>query len=151
MKVIQIRRNFYASFFLIQVQEPILKDHAEVDKPIGDDNANLKFRPIMDNDVVQQVQPQLHDDSIKKEQIDHPLVAQQVCMMLPFDIFCLASFLSSPLAGKRDIVVTIFVWCMCVCPCVHPSGFVLTITCTIMHGFQNNLAQLLPLRRRNAI
>ena len=25
------------------------------------------------------------------------------------------------------------------------------ITCTIMHGFQNNLAQLLPLRRRSAI
>ena len=26
-----------------------------------------------------------------------------------------------------------------------------TITCTIMHGFQNSLAQLLPLRRRSAI
>ena len=25
---------------------------------------------------------------------------------------------------------------------VHPSGFVRTITCIIMHGFQNNLAQL---------
>ena len=34
---------------------------------------------------------------------------------------------------------------------VHPSGFVLTISCTIMHGFQNNLAQLLLLRRRSAI
>ena len=34
--------------------------------------------------------------------------------------------------------------------CVRPdlSGFV---TCTIMHGFQNNLAQLLPLRRRSVI
>ena len=42
--------------------------------------------------MVQQVQPQLHDDSIKKEQIDHPLVAQQVCMMLLFDVFCLANF-----------------------------------------------------------
>ena len=51
--------------------------------------------------------------------------------------------LSSPLAGKRNIVVTIFVRCMC----VRPSGFVRTITCTIMHGFQNNLAQLLPLTR----
>ena len=50
--------------------------------------------------------------------------------------------LSSPLAGKRDIVVT-----MSVCP----SGFVRSITCTIMHGFQNNLAQLLPLRRGSAI
>ena len=45
-------------------------------------------------------------------------------------------FLSSPLAGKRDIVVTIFVRCMC----VRPSRFVWTITCTLMHGFQNNLA-----------
>ena len=25
-------------------------------------------------------------------------------------------FLSSPLAGKRDIVVTILVWCMCMGP-----------------------------------
>ena len=43
----------------------------------------------------------------------------------------------------------------CVCACVNafvrPSGFVRPITCTIMHGFQNNLAQLLPLRRRSAI
>ena len=63
--------------------------------------------------------------------------------------------LSVPLAGKRDIVVTILVRCMCVRPCasasVRPSGFVRTITCTIMHGFQNNLAQLLPVRRRSAI
>ena len=34
---------------------------------------------------------------------------------------------------------------------MHPSGFVQTITCTINNGFQNNLAQLLPLRGRNAI
>ena len=61
------------------------------------------------------------------------------------------SFLLSSLAGKRDIVVTIFVQCMCVHPCVHPSEFVPTITCTIMNGFQNNLAQLLPLRWRSAI
>ena len=56
-------------------------------------------------------------------------------------------FLSSPLAGKLDTVVTIFVRCVS----VHPSGFVRTITCTRMHGFQNNLAQLLPFRRRSAI
>ena len=31
-------------------------------------------------------------------------------------------FLSSPLAGKRNIVVTSFVRCMCVRPCVHPEG-----------------------------
>ena len=30
-------------------------------------------------------------------------------------------FLSSPLAGKRDIVVTILVRCMCVRPCVPAS------------------------------
>ena len=56
-------------------------------------------------------------------------------------------FLSSPLSGKRDVVVTIFVRGMS----VRPSGFVQTITCTVMHGFRNNLAQLLSLRRRNAI
>ena len=28
-------------------------------------------------------------------------------------------FLMSPLAGKQDIVVTIFVWCMCVRPSVR--------------------------------
>ena len=31
------------------------------------------------------------------------------------------SFLSSPLAGKRDIVVTILVRCMCVRPCFRPD------------------------------
>ena len=45
------------------------------------------------------------------------------------------TFLSSPLAGKRDIVVTILVRCMC----VRPSGFFRTTTCKIMHGFQNSL------------
>ena len=33
----------------------------------------------------------------------------------------MGNFLSSPLAGKRDIVVTILVWCMCVRPCVRAS------------------------------
>ena len=28
--------------------------------------------------------------------------------------------------------------------CVHMSGFVWTITCTFVHGFQNNLAQSSP-------
>ena len=34
----------------------------------------------------------------------------------------------------------------CVLGFVHLSGFVLAITSTFMHGFQNNLAQLLSLR-----
>ena len=68
--------------------------------------------------------------------------------LLQRNIICFRVFLSRPLAGKRDIFVTIFVRCMCVHPCVCPSGFVRTIPCTIIHGFQNNLAQLLPLRRR---
>ena len=34
---------------------------------------------------------------------------------------------------------------------VRPYGFVRTITCAIMHGFKNNLAQLLPLVRRSVI
>ena len=32
----------------------------------------------MPEDVQQQVQPQAHDDTIKKEQIEHPLLQQQV-------------------------------------------------------------------------
>ena len=78
--------------------------------------------------------------------------------MLEFQIIChscsalgvevpFETFLSSPLEGKRDTVVTIFVRCMW----VRLSEFVRTITCTIMHGFQNNLAQLFPLRRRSAV
>ena len=31
------------------------------------------------------------------------------------------SFLSSPLAGKQDIVVTILVRCMCMRPCIRAS------------------------------
>ena len=30
-------------------------------------------------------------------------------------IYSLLMVLVEPLAGKRDIIVTIFVWCMCVC------------------------------------
>ena len=48
------------------MQEPVIKDHAEPDRPIVDDNANLKFRPIKPEDVQQQVQPQAHDDTIKE-------------------------------------------------------------------------------------
>ena len=36
-------------------------------------------------------------------------------------VFGMAQFLSSPLAGKRDIIVTFFVWCMYVRPCVRPD------------------------------
>ena len=56
-------------------------------------------------------------------------------------------FLSNPLTIKRDIAVTILLRCMCVCA----SGFVRAITPTFMHGFQNNLTQLMSLRRRSAI
>ena len=31
------------------------------------------------------------------------------------------TFLSRPLAGKRDIVVTILVRCMCMRPCIYAS------------------------------
>ena len=75
--------------------------------------------------------------------LPHPL--KQLC-----DFF--VKFLSSSLAGKRDIVVTIwFGVCACVRASMRPSEFFRTITCTIMHGLQNNLAQLLPLMRRSAI
>ena len=72
--------------------------------------------------------------------------------LLRFFSFLFLFFLSSPLAGKRDIVVTIlFGVCACVRASVRPSGFVRAITCTFMHGFQNNFAQLLPSRRKRAI
>ena len=52
------------------------------------------------------------------------------------------------------MVVKTSVWCMCVLrvcmQCVYVQ-FVLTITCTFMHGFQNNLAQLFSLRSGSAI
>ena len=35
--------------------------------------------------------------------------------------------------------------------CVRPDRFVQAITCTFVHGFQNNLSQLFSLRRRSAI
>ena len=36
-------------------------------------------------------------------------------------LFLLLYFLSSPLASKRDIVVTILVRCMCMRPCIRAS------------------------------
>ena len=35
--------------------------------------------------------------------------------------------------------------------CMRPSRFFWDITSTFMHGFQNNLAQLLSLRSRSAV
>ena len=56
------------------------------------------------------------------------------------------------MSGERCIVVTISVQCMCVhCVCMHPSAFVRVITCTFVHGFQSNLAQMLSSRSRKAI
>ena len=52
-----------------------------------------------------------------------------------------------PSCGERDIVVIISVQCMC----VHLFEFVLAITYTFMHGFQNDLVQLLSSRSRSAI
>ena len=48
--------------------------------------------------------------------------------------------------SERDIVVTASVWCTCVRACMHPSRFIRAITCTFLHGFQNNLAQLFSMR-----
>ena len=64
-------------------------------------------------------------------------------------------FLSSVLAEKWDIAITIFVWCMyvhvCVYVCVHVSRFVQAITSTLTHRFQNNLAQLFSWRSSSGI
>ena len=55
------------------------------------------------------------------------------------------SFIVEPACGERDTVVTISVRCICVRACMHvlSSRIVRDITCTFVHGFQNNLAQLL--------
>ena len=67
---------------------------------------------------------------------------------------------------KQDLAVTIFVPCMCVHASVHVCMLASVcmiasvcirldlsraITSTFIYGFQNNLAQLLSLRRRSAI
>ena len=44
-----------------------------------------------------------------------------------------------PACGERDIVVTMTVWCMFMCPCVHAFELVGTITFTVVDGFQKNL------------
>ena len=53
-----------------------------------------------------------------------------------------------PSCIERDIVVTTSVG---VCGCVVLLfGFVQAITCTVMHGFLNNVVQFLSLRSRSA-
>ena len=82
-----------------------------------------------------------------------------------------------PARGERVTVVTTSVQCMfvrackracvrlyvcvraCVCDvpaflrcvCVRPSRFVRAITCTFVHGFQNNLAQLFSSGNRSVL
>ena len=62
-----------------------------------------------------------------------------------------------PACGERDTVVTVSFWCICMCyvyiahACLHPSLFILAITSTFMHEYQNDLAQSFSLRRRSAI
>ena len=57
-----------------------------------------------------------------------------------------------PACCERNIAVTFFVWYMCIChACMCQSRFVRAITSALIHGFQNNMAQLLSLRRRTAI
>ena len=64
----------------------------------------------------------------------------------------LVTVCSLPACGEQDKVVTTSVWCMCIVhACMHLSGLVQAITCTCMHGFQINLAQLFSLRSRRAI
>ena len=55
-----------------------------------------------------------------------------------------------PTCSERDIVATTSVRCVCVV-CMHSSGFVQSITCTFVLGFQNKLAQLFSLKSRSAI
>ena len=55
-------------------------------------------------------------------------------------------FLLSLFAIKRDIAVTILLRCMCMHVCMHAClcpGFVWVVALTFMHGFQNDLTQLL--------
>ena len=73
-------------------------------------------------------------------------------MSLTFGLFTevrgsgpLGPLVVKPACSERDIVVTTSVQCMrmhalCV---VHASRFVRVITCTFMHGFQNNLVFVL--------
>ena len=66
------------------------------------------------------------------------------------------SFLSSPLAVKRDIAVTILLRCMCVRVCMHACVRMSVRICLghnsyFMHGFQNYLTQFLFLRRSSVV
>ena len=64
-----------------------------------------------------------------------------------------------PACVEQDIVVRTsvsvqnlgFVFACIVHVCSCPSRFVRAINCTFMHGFQNNLAQLLSSRSKGAI
>ena len=59
-----------------------------------------------------------------------------------------------PACSELDIVVTMTVQCMCVCPvcaCVCPSEIARTITSTIVDGFEKKLTQLFSLMCRCAI
>ena len=51
-------------------------------------------------------------------------------------------FIAEPTCSEREIIVTTTVRYMCVCPCMHLSKFVQTITSTIVYGFQNNFTPL---------
>ena len=61
-------------------------------------------------------------------------------------------------SGTLELKVTLegqmIKWLLQMCAhalCLRPSGFVWAIPCIFVHGFQNNLAQLVSLRGKNAI
>ena len=49
-----------------------------------------------------------------------------------------------------ETVVTTSVRCMCMRMYVFPFGFVVAIASLFMHGFQNNLTQMISLMSKNA-
>ena len=66
-------------------------------------------------------------------------------------VFVMKDFVE-PTCREQDIDITTSVRCMCVhALCMHLSRFVWARTSTFMHGFQNNLAQLLSLRSKSDI
>ena len=69
------------------------------------------------------------------------------CIFIYLFIYLFIAIFVEPVCGERYIVVTTSVRCMCVCA----SGFVRTITSTLMNALQNNLEQLFSLRSSNAI
>ena len=64
------------------------------------------------------------DDTQISRHKRHQSLVIQSGVILMLSASCNVFFLSSPLAVKRDIAVTIFVRCMCVRACVRPFGFV---------------------------